>query len=83
MILLQVGALLLLAGVALVKVYAGDAPPDSIEPRFVVQPVRHREPQALIASLLIGVFIYWGWESAVNLAEETENSRTARDSPPS
>ena len=29
-----------------------------------------------MAGLLIGVFIYWGWESAVNLTEETEDSET-------
>jgi amino acid transporter len=32
---------------------------------------------ALILGLLTGVFIYWGWESAVNLNEETEDSDTA------
>jgi amino acid transporter len=32
---------------------------------------------ALVASLLIGVFIYWGWESAVNLTEETTDSTRA------
>ena len=32
---------------------------------------------ALIAGLLTGVFIYWGWESAVNLTEEVEDSETA------
>jgi amino acid transporter len=32
---------------------------------------------ALNAGLLLGVFAYWGWESAVNLAEETRNPRTA------
>jgi amino acid transporter len=78
MILMQVGALLLLAGVALGKVYAGDATPDSIEPSLSwFNPLDIESRQALIASLLIGVFIYWGWESAVNLAEETENSRTS------
>ncbi len=30
----------------------------------------------LVSGLLIGVFIYWGWESAVNLTEETEDSET-------
>ena len=29
---------------------------------------------ALTAGLLLGVFAYWGWESAVNLTEETEDS---------
>jgi amino acid transporter len=32
---------------------------------------------ALILGVLTGVFIYWGWESAVNLNEETEGSATA------
>jgi amino acid transporter len=78
MILAQVGALLLLAAVALGKVYSGDAGADSIKPSASwFNPLDIDSRDALIASLLIGVFIYWGWESAVNLAEETENSRTA------
>ncbi len=32
---------------------------------------------ALTAGLLLGVFTYWGWESAVNLTEETEDSASA------
>jgi amino acid transporter len=32
---------------------------------------------ALNAGLLLGVFAYWGWESAVNLTEETTNSQSA------
>ena len=77
MILAQVGALLLLAGVALGKVYAGDATPESIEPSFSwFNPFEIESRDALISRLLIGVFIYWGWESAVNLAEETKDSRT-------
>ena len=31
----------------------------------------------LISALLLGVFIYWGWESAVNLTEETKDSTRA------
>jgi amino acid transporter len=77
MILAQVGALLLLAFVALVKVYGGDATPDSIKPEASwFSPFAVDNSDALISALLIGVFIYWGWESAVNLTEETENSRT-------
>ena len=32
---------------------------------------------ALVLGVLTGVFIYWGWESAVNLNEETAGSATA------
>ena len=77
MILAQVGALLLFAVVALVKVYSGDATPESIKPEASwFSPFSIDSSEALISALLIGVFIYWGWESAVNLTEETENSRT-------
>ena len=78
MILAQVGALLLFAVVALGKVYSGDATADSIEPSWSwFSPFAIDSTDALITSLLLGVFIYWGWESAVNLTEETEDSRRA------
>ena len=41
----------------------------------MVLALRDRRPRALVSALLIGVFIYWGWESAVNLTEETTDSR--------
>jgi amino acid transporter len=31
----------------------------------------------VVSGLLVGVFIYWGWESCVNLTEETRDSRRA------
>ena len=78
MILAQVGSLLLFAIVALVKVYGGDATVDSIEPQASwFNPFEINSTDDLYKALLIGVFIYWGWESAVNLTEETEDSRRA------
>jgi amino acid transporter len=78
LILAQVGALLLFAVVALAKVYGGDATADSVEPAASwFSPFAIDDRDALVAALLIGVFIYWGWESAVNLTEETEDSRSA------
>ena len=76
MILAQVGALLVFAGVALAKVLGGDAGPQAIDPSWSwFSPFAVDDRAALIAALLIGVFAYWGWESAVNLCEETTNSR--------
>ncbi len=78
MILAQVGALLLFAIVAIAKVYSGDATVDSIEPQASwFNPFEIDSSDALVAALLVGVFLYWGWESAVNLTEETEDSRRA------
>ena len=77
MIIAQVGALLLFAVVALVRVYGGTAPEGSLVPELSwFSPFAVDSTSALIAGLLIGVFIYWGWESSVNLTEETENSET-------
>ena len=74
----QVGALLLFAGVALAKVAGGDAPEGSIDPSLSwLNPFAIDATSALVAGLLTGVFIYWGWESAVNLTEEVEDSATA------
>jgi amino acid transporter len=78
LILGQIGALLLLAGVALGKVYTGNAPPGSTKPEADwFSPFAISDFSNLVAALLIGVFIYWGWESAVNLTEETRDSQQA------
>ena len=78
LIIAQVGTLLLFAAVALFKVYGGTAPDSSILPEASwFSPFAVSSREALVSGLLIGVFIYWGWESAVNLNEETENSVSA------
>ena len=78
LILAQVGALLLFAAVALIKVAGNDAPAGSIDPELSwFSPFAVDSLSILVLGLLTGVFIYWGWESAVNLNEETEDSDTA------
>ena len=58
--------------------YAGTAPEGSLIPKLSwFSPFAVDSSSALIGGLLIGVFIYWGWESSVNLTEETHNSETA------
>ena len=75
LIVMQVGALLLFAGVALYKVYDGSAPAGSSKPQLDwLSPFAIDSTSTLVSALLIGVFIYWGWESAVNLTEETRDS---------
>lgn len=78
LMLLQVGPLLLVSAVIIYKVLAGDAPQPSVDPSLSwFNPLAIESGGALTGALLLGVFIYWGWESAVNLNEETENSVTA------
>jgi amino acid transporter len=78
MIIAQVLALLVFAAVALFRVFGGTAPDSSINPEFSwLNPFALDDSTALIGGLLTGVFIYWGWESSVNLTEETEHSESA------
>jgi amino acid transporter len=78
LMVLQIGPLLLFAGVALYKVLAGEGPAAAVDPSLSwFNPFEIGSGGALTGALLLGVFIYWGWESAVNLNEETEGSATA------
>ncbi len=77
LILAQVACLLAFAVVALHRVYAGTGSLESTRPA-----VRWLDPfgaggASLTGALLLGVFIYWGWESAVNLTEEVRHSASA------
>src|SRR5215218_2296679 len=65
------------AAVALGRVWAGDAPAGAIEPSLSwFSPFAIDSVGALTSGLLIGVFIYWGWDSLVTVNEETEDADT-------
>ncbi|GAA2540819.1 APC family permease [Pseudonocardia hydrocarbonoxydans] len=74
LILVQVLSLLVFAVVALVRASTGDTPFDAETPSFTWLNPFAEGGAALTAGLLLGVFAYWGWESAVNLTEETTDS---------
>lgn len=74
----QVGALLLFIAVAAWELAFGDAGPKSIDPSLSwLNPFEIKDYSAMLTGVLLGVFIYWGWESAVNLTEESEDSSRA------
>ena len=67
--------LVLFSGVALWKVYV-DEPAGSIRPSFSwVNPLEVDTSGAFAAGVLIALFIYWGWDTATTVNEESENSR--------
>lgn len=75
----EVVTLTLFAVIALVRVYAGDALEGSVHPSlswfspFAIE----GGTAALTTGVLLAVFIYWGWDSAVSVNEETENPTEA------
>lgn len=78
LIVFQVVSLLAFAVVALVQVYSGTSPFDAIEPSWEWLNPFGGGWAGVTGGLLLGVFAFWGWESAVNLTEETKgSSRTA------
>lgn len=60
--------------VALVKVYANN-PPGSITPQLDWFNPFALGWGALVDGILLGVFIYWGWDSGVSVNEESEDKR--------
>ncbi len=69
----EVLTLAVFAVVAIVRVYIGDFP-DSIDPSISwLNPFEVPDGTALIDGVLIAIFIYWGWDSAVTVNEETED----------
>jgi amino acid transporter len=73
----EIATLAAFAAVALVRVWAGDAPAGAIEPSLSwFSPFEVGSVGALTSGLLIGVFIYWGWDSLVTVNEETEDADT-------
>src|SRR5437764_7224998 len=71
---LEVLILAIFAVVALVAVYAGHGSETSVHISGDWFLPTGLTPAALSAGFLAGVFIYWGWDSAVSVNEETENS---------
>ena len=60
---------------ALAKVYAGHVA-HSVRPSFEwLNPFRIRPVGALSAGMLLAVFIYWGWDTAVTVNEEAKDTQ--------
>jgi amino acid transporter len=75
----EVATLVIFSVVALIRVYAGDASAAAEHPAlswfspFAID----GGTAALTAGVLLAVFIYWGWDSAVSANEETEDPTEA------
>jgi len=69
----EIAVLGLFATVALARVYAGEFA-DSMEPSLAWLDPSALDVSALNAGVLTAVFIYWGWDTAVAVNEETERA---------
>ena len=68
-------ALAVFSVVALVQVYSGHAAAGAVRPSVSwFNPLNIPSFSALSAGVLLAVFIYWGWDTAVSVNEETRDS---------
>lgn len=72
-VLLSVEVLVLIAFsiFAVARVYGGSAPAGSLHPRLSWLVPSGMSAGPLVTAVLLAVFIYWGWDSAVACNEET------------
>ena len=56
---------------ALFKVYTNAATPESLMPKLSWLVPTHMSLSTIVTATLIAVFIYWGWDTAVSVNEET------------
>ena len=74
---MEIVTLVLFSAVALFKVY-NDSPKGSVKPSLSwLNPFEITSTSGLAGGILLAIFIYWGWDSAVSVNEETENGATA------
>jgi amino acid transporter len=71
---IELTMLLVLSVTALVRVYSGHHPAGSVHPSLSwLSPFHLGGFQAFIGGLILMLFIYWGWDTAVSVNEETKD----------
>ncbi len=76
MVLMQIGAVGLFIVLAFVAMGRGVAEGEAFSFSWLNPFGGGLGASELISGMLLGVFMYWGWESAVNLTEESTDSET-------
>jgi amino acid transporter len=74
---IELTMLLIFSFTALGKVYGGSAPHGSIHPAASWFNPTHLTFSALTSGMLFAIFIYWGWDTAVSVNEETRDKSRA------
>jgi amino acid transporter len=69
--------LFILSITALSKVYAGSAGHQAIHPQWSWFDPFHATRTGFALGLLVAIFIYWGWDTAVSVNEETRDKHHA------
>ena len=78
LLFLEFGMLVIFSIVALVRVYTGHAGPGASHPQLSwLNPLHISSPSAFVNGIVLMLFIYWGWETALTVNEETADRTRA------
>src|SRR5262249_44914913 len=73
----EIVMLLVMSVTALVQVFGSHPPPGSLQPSFSWLSPSHLPVSAFMSGIILMLFIYWGWDTALAVNEETaDKSRT-------
>jgi amino acid transporter len=70
---IEIVMLLVLAVTALVRVLGSHPPPGSLHPSLSWLSLSHLPVSAFVYGMILMLFIYWGWDTALSVNEETAN----------
>jgi amino acid transporter len=74
---IEIVILLVLSVTALIRVYGSHPPPGSLHPSLSWLSPSHLPISAFVSGIILMLFIYWGWDTALSVNEETaDKSRT-------
>ncbi|HEY0935643.1 MAG TPA: APC family permease [Trebonia sp.] len=73
LLVIEVGMLLIFSVVALVRVGNGHHPASSLTPTLSWFNPFHASFSAFVSGIILMLFIYWGWDTAVAVNEETKD----------
>jgi amino acid transporter len=74
---IEIVMLMVLSVTALVRVFGSHPPPGSLHPSLSWLSPSHLPLSAFVSGIILMLFIYWGWDTALSVNEETaDKSRT-------
>jgi amino acid transporter len=74
---IEIIMLLVMSATALVRVFSSHPPAGSLQPSFSWLSPSHLPVSAFVSGIILMLFIYWGWDTALSVNEETaDKSRT-------
>jgi amino acid transporter len=68
---IEILLLLVMSVTALVRVYGSHPPPGSVHPSLSWLVPSHLSVSAFVSGIILMLFIYWGWDTALSVNEET------------